>query len=273
MQNRHIVIAVAVLAVLVLAYVFWPEPREAPPIRVDDDQVTQPVPAAEPEPEPERVAPILEPPPEVEPVEPEPILVLPRLNESDEFVRAHTAGAIEMEPVEEWLARDDLVRRFAVVVDNAASGNIPRQQLDFLAPEAPFPVVRENDAIFLDERGYARYDQFVDTVVRIDPGVAAGLIDTLSPLVSQALQELGYRQPSPYARIQAAIDHVLDTPVLEDRIELVQPGVMFEYADPELEGLSPLQKQLVRMGPDNVRRIQSYLQELRTRLPAPTNER
>jgi hypothetical protein len=57
---------------------------------------------------------------------------------------------------------------------------------------------------------------------------------------------------------------VLEVPVLEGegRVELVQPNVMYEFANPELESLSPLQKQVLRMGPENVRRLQSYLRDL-----------
>jgi hypothetical protein len=48
-------------------------------------------------------------------------------------------------------------------------------------------------------------------------------------------------------------------PVLTEPVELVRPKVFYEYADPKLERLAPLQKQVLRMGPDNVRRLQDWL--------------
>ena len=42
----------------------------------------------------------------------------------------------------------------------------------------------------------------------------------------------------------------------------------YQYADPELESLSAAQKQLLRMGPDNMRRIQTTLRALRRELIA-----
>ena len=45
-------------------------------------------------------------------------------------------------------------------------------------------------------------------------------------------------------------------------MRLVRPVVMFEYADPQLESLSAVQKQLLRMGPDNSRAIQAKLGEM-----------
>jgi hypothetical protein len=266
MRNTHVVIALVLVILLVMIVVFWRSGPEPVPAPVRDHEVFER--PAEPDPESvwqEPVAPLPEPDPVVEPLEPEPLLVLPRLNESDDFARRRLLQleAIEGEPVEAWLERDDVVRRLTVLVDNAATGNVPRQQLEPLALEAPFPVVRENESIYVDERGFQRYDRLVDMMVRIQPERAVSLLHTLSPLITQALQELGYRQPNPQARVRAAIDHALTTPVVEDRIELVQPGVLYQYADPDLEALTPLQKQLLRMGPDNVRRVQEYLREVR----------
>jgi hypothetical protein len=39
-------------------------------------------------------------------------------------------------------------------------------------------------------------------------------------------------------------------------------GIGYAYADPRLEGLSPPQKQLLRMGPENVKAIQAKLREI-----------
>jgi hypothetical protein len=59
---------------------------------------------------------------------------------------------------------------------------------------------------------------------------------------------------------------VLATPELDTAVELVQPKVMYKFADPTLEALPPLQKQLIRMGPDHVRRIKAYLREVEAAL-------
>ena len=48
--------------------------------------------------------------------------------------------------------------------------------------------------------------------------------------------------------------------------ELVQPKVLYEYADPALENLPPLEKQLLRLGPKNLKRLKTYLVRLRSEL-------
>ena len=62
--------------------------------------------------------------------------------------------------------------------------------------------------------------------------------------------------------IQAAIDQVLATPVVHGEIELKQPKVLYIFADSALESLTPLQKQIMRMGPSNTLRLQTFVRRL-----------
>lgn len=187
---------------------------------------------------------------------------LPPLAESDGLVRETLAQSALPQT---WLAKEDLVRRLAVVMDNARKGEYPRQQLAFLAPAGKFEVIREGDRLLVDPISYERFDGYVDTLESVDPVQLAGWVSTFEPLISEALGELG----NPGAvddQLVAAIDLLLAVPEPGAEVELVQPKVFYEYADPALEGLQPLQKQLLRMGPSNVRRLKAYLTRLRAEL-------
>ena len=63
-----------------------------------------------------------------------------------------------------------------------------------------------------------------------------------------------------------AIDTLLDTPEVKMPVEVYTDSVMYKYADERLESLSSPQKQLLRTGPDNMRRIKAKLRELREAL-------
>jgi len=191
-------------------------------------------------------------------------VVLPSLEASDDFVREQVS--LLSPGMAEWLKQDDLVRRFAVVIDNARVGDYPRRQLGFLVPTAKFPVRQEGDRTLLDPDGYHRYDSFVDTAISVDPQRAAALLRTLSPLLVESLQELGAKDSDPTTAIRESIEQVLATPELEGDIEVVQPKVYYQFADPNLESLKPLQKQLLRMGPQNLARIKSYLTQVKAHL-------
>jgi hypothetical protein len=51
-------------------------------------------------------------------------------------------------------------------------------------------------------------------------------------------------------------------------VKTARPWVLYEFDDPALQSLSAGQRTLVRMGPDNERRIKARLVELRRRLVA-----
>jgi hypothetical protein len=187
--------------------------------------------------------------------------VLPSLESSDEYVRDQVS--LLSPGMADWLKQDDLVRRFAVVIDNARVGDYPRRQIVFLTPTAKFRVRQDGDRMLLDPDGYHRFDSFVDTAISIDPQRAVALMRTLSPLLVEALKELGAKDPDPTIAIRESIEQVLATPDLEGDIEVVQPKVYYQFADPNLESLKPLQKQLLRMGPQNLARIKSYLTQVK----------
>ena len=85
----------------------------------------------------------------------------------------------------------------------------------------------------------------------------------LYPLFQQSYEDLGY--PGQYFndRLVEVIDDMLKTPDVQGPIELTQPKVFYEYADPKLEGLSAGQKLLLRMGPSNEAAMKAKLREFR----------
>ncbi len=194
----------------------------------------------------------------------EPPLVLPPLNESDAFVE-EALTQFALPPA--WLDRDDLLRRLAVVVDNAAQGEYPRRQLGFLAPAGKFRIAEKAEGIFADPQNFQRFDTYLDVLEGIDAGKLAVLLGQFEPLVTEALAELGNRKDSE-RQLLSAIDQILALPYVPASVELVQPKVFYEYADPRLEALSPLQKQVLRFGPANVERLKQYLRLLASELSA-----
>lgn len=257
MKYPFLIGAVALAAAIILGLSFyWRMGSEEPA------PVPQPAPeisAPEPLPEPDMDIMAETPPSPVMELPQEPEFVLPSLNESDPFIRERL---IDSALPTVWLEREELVRRFAVVVENAGRGEIPRRQLSFMAPEGKYPVRTEGDRFFVDPAGYERYDRYVVMLESVPAADLAGMLSDGYPLFDEALAELGTRE-SLLPQLLTAIDQVLAVPVLEGEVELVQPKVFYEYADPTLEALSPLQKQVLRMGPDNVVRLKNYLTELR----------
>jgi hypothetical protein len=190
----------------------------------------------------------------------EPIDV-PPLDMSDELVRKLVAGISSHPEVAAWLATDGLIRNFTVVVENIASGASPATHLDVVRPEGRFQIVDNEDRLVVDPRSYARYNAIADAAASVDPDGAARLYTTLRPRIEEAYRDLG-RQESFDRALERAIAALLAVPVLEGDVELEPQGIVYQYADPRIEGLTPAQKHLARMGPRNVRSIQAALRQI-----------
>ena len=264
-----LLLGVALVAAVLLAVNFWPsgesplidpglEPLEPLPTPEEPRQPPMPVPEVSDAAPAAVDAPAVDDAPdrpsEAQVAEPAP---LPPLDESDAFVRAQTNGICL--PLA-WTVAESLVRRAAILIENAGRGELPPKRGGLLPPSSAFPVRREGDRLFMDESGYRRFDVYMDELEAIDPERLADCILLLGPLLDQALSELGYSD-GPQAGVAAAIERILAVPepIGDLRIELVQPKVLFQYSDPRLESLSGLQKQVLRMGPENTRRLKAYV--------------
>ncbi len=222
-------------------------------------EATTPAPAAPP---PEAAAPVAE-----EPLE------LPPLSSSDEAVRRLVAGLSSQPALAAWLASDDLVERFVVTVDNVAVGTVPQKEIAPLAPQGSFRATSaEGEPARVDPASWKRYDPAAAVVASLDPRGTVSLYRRLRPLVdAAALERLGYGAEVFDQRLRRAILHLLATPVPAERPALVRANLSYHYADPRLEGLSAAQKQLVRMGPENQRRVQAELREIARELGVPAD--
>lgn len=261
------VIVVLAIAVAVVGWL-WSQQSEPTPKPVD---IPVTVEAAEPEPEPEpEVVDEPEPMPtvELEPepmAEPEPEIELPALGESTTEVLGYLESADQsVEPIRS----EQLVRDATVFVDNLRNGVVIRDKAIIEGPQGRFRVLEQNGKIYVDPRSFDRYNTVVDWFVSLDTAVLAQGLDRYQPLAKQALGEIGYPDAEPETVLVEAIDMLLATPSVGTVIELNDDKVMYRYADPELESLPDAQKQMLRMGPDNIRRVKLKLESLKAELLA-----
>jgi hypothetical protein len=198
---------------------------------------------------------------------PTPAVPLPPLEASDAFVRG-IAQALSAHPeLARWLAQSSLVRTLTAVVDNVANGETPRPHLAFLAPKQRFKAARRPPRqVVPDPAGFAGYEAFADAVASIDAGAAATAYRTLAPLFEAAYVELGHPSGGFPKALERALQALVAVPVLREDVALVPHAIGFRYEDPALEALTPAQRQLLRIGPRNVRIVQAKLRELQAAL-------
>ena len=197
-------------------------------------------------------------------------ITLPPLDASDTLVRTLVQGLTESPAVMAWLPTTGLIRNFTVVVANIAEGPTPAKHVKVLRPAAPFRVVSRDGTTQVDPRSYDRYARIADAVASVDAAGAAKLYATLKPRIEDAHHDLGSSDTFDHT-LERALVVLLSTPVTDgsERLTPMPKGIGYGYADPRLESLTPAQKQLLRMGPRNVRVIKAKLRAIALALGIP----
>ena len=187
---------------------------------------------------------------------------LPPLDDSDSLVRDLVRALSEHPLVAAWLTSDQLLRNFVVVVKNIGDGDTPSGHLNMVAPQGRFQTRQQGARSYIDARSYARFDPHAAAISALDAQGAAQLYARLKPRIEEAYREVAGKDADFDRALQSAIVELLKTPVVEGDVLVVPANVGYAYADPTLESLSHAQKQLLRMGPQNVRAVQEKLRAI-----------
>ena len=194
---------------------------------------------------------------------------LPALDNSDSMMRESVAGLIGRKAFADAVIPGQLVRRIVATVDNLPRPTAPRRMM----PLQPVPgafVASAGESPTIAPQNFARYAPYVRVLGSVDAHALVQSYVRAYPLFQRAYEELGF--PGKYFndRLMEAIDDMLATPEIDAPLTLVQPKVLYEFADPDLETRSAGQKILLRMGPENAARVKAKLLEVRRELIAAT---
>jgi hypothetical protein len=196
-------------------------------------------------------------------------ITVPPLDETDDLVRKLVRALSSHPGVAAWLATEGRIRNFTLVVTNIADGKAPAASLRMLRPASPFRVVERSNDLYLDPQTYERYAGLADAVASIDPAGGARIYATLKPRIEEAHRELG-ELDTPFDRtLERAIVLLLKTPIEEGPVRVEPRGIVYGFADDDLEDLTAAQKQLLRMGPRNARVVQMTLRAIAVALGIP----
>jgi hypothetical protein len=194
---------------------------------------------------------------------------LPGLDGSDNFVRERVTLMSNSNILKKWLLADDLLRRVASYFDGLSRGVILSKIIPLSPAEGEFATHRQDGVILMNAGNYERYNNTVSVLVSLDMRMMAQMFHFSRPLLEKAFSELGYQPRQMDGIILSALDQVLNTPIIVNPIELTRDSVIYKFADSKLEALSPLQKQLIRSGPENTKRLQKQVKILRDALLNP----
>jgi hypothetical protein len=197
---------------------------------------------------------------------PEPPVPLPPLDEMDAFLRPLLAALSSRPELASWLATDDLIRQLAAAIAQASAGGSPARDFTVLAPKSPLTTAGRARQRTIDPASYRRYDGLVGTVTSMDASAVAKVYRTIRPRLNEAYRSMGNADRDVDNAVRNALDILLDTPVVKGPIRVVEAGALWDYADPDLEALTPTQKQLLRMGPAHTETLLVWLRALKNAL-------
>ncbi|HEY8100663.1 MAG TPA: DUF3014 domain-containing protein [Burkholderiaceae bacterium] len=188
---------------------------------------------------------------------------LPPLQNSDHAITDALSSLLSRKTVVEFFYPEKIVRRIVATIDNLPRHTVAIQVFPVKPVGGKFLTEGTGQNIVIAPKNSARYAPYVHLMEMVDAKKLVALYAHFYPLFQQAYQELGY--PGGYFndRLIAVIDHLLATPETSGPISLVQPKVLFQFADQQLENESAGRKILMRMGADNAAKVKSKLREIR----------
>jgi hypothetical protein len=200
------------------------------------------------------------------------LLPLVALKESDSLVEQLAQGLSSHPQWAEWLKIKDLIRKVVAATDNIAQGKSPRAHLGFLDPKKPFTVKKVEGKPYINPQNYSRYNGVAEVIHSLNAETTLKVYKHLKPLFQDAYRDLGYPTKNFQDTLIQAVVELLDVPVVEGDVPLEAGIGIYALADEDLEDLSDAQKHLLRMGPENTRKIQRKLREIIVGLGVPENK-
>ena len=188
---------------------------------------------------------------------------LPPLSDSDDVMQQTLFNFVGQKTVEELFNLKEIVRRIVVTVDNLPRKKVPMGYRLFKPVAGKFLVTGKEDGVSLSPDNYRRYQPYVLLAGAVNLNKMVAVYVHMYPLFEEEYKRLGYPNGYFNDRLVQAIDDMLATPDAPAQIRLIQPNVLYQFEDPDLEALSAGQKILIRMGPENAARIKARLHQLR----------
>ena len=245
-----VVLLLVIASGVVLLTGIWPPEEEPAPA------LTTPPPAPPPAPV---VAEIEEPPPEPPPPPPAPVEEpLPRLEESDDAVR-DAVGDIPLGTAgQQYLIPGNIIERSASLIYLMAQGDVPYKLLPVSRPKAAFPISDDGTQVVTDPAGFERYDALTQWLESLDLESLLSSLEWFIPLFREAWSYYGEDPAAFDMAVVMTLDLVIATPEMDlSEARLIRKEAVWIFEDPAIEGLAPIQKQVLRMGPENAEAIKT----------------
>lgn len=181
----------------------------------------------------------------------------------DQYARESIDAVNGGKALAQFVAGDYVVERAVAIIDALRRGEVPYKLLPVGKPSTTFPISDNGLRVTLDTAGFSRYDGFAQWIGGLDTPALVSLLNDYEMIATQALTRMGVTDFDIRSAVLAATTQILSTPQVSVDAELMRREANWVYMDPELEALSSLQKQVLRMGPENADIVQQKARDIR----------
>jgi len=204
-----------------------------------------------------------EPEPDLPPVTaPEPTIELSLAEANTQL--AERLSELQIAPIDEQFAsKPNAIERSVAITDILRQGEVPYKLLPVARPKQKFPFADNGLAVTMDPAGFARYDGLTNTLSKLDVNTTITLFREYQSTIEQAWQALGYADKSVEPALLEVLELIMLTPDIQLDARLLKDEANWVYEDESLEKLPALQKQIMRMGPENAERLKALARDLR----------
>ena len=251
-MKQFIVIAVVILGGALAAYYYWQQTQPEP---TAVEVTALPPPIAPPKPVLRQVVKV-----------PQAQSPLPQLGESDSFILEALAGLIGKESVMKIFRVEQIIHNIVVTIDNLPNQSLPVNAMPITPVPGNLVVLVADGEMSISPKNTARYTPYVRLAGAVNTEKLVALYLRLYPLFQKSYEELGYPNKYFNDRVIEVIDNLLAAPDIKEPVKLLQPKIVYVYADPDLEGRSIGQRTLMRIGSENEAKVKTKLQEIRQEL-------
>lgn len=191
---------------------------------------------------------------------------LPALADSDAAMKDALAGVLGGSGSENILQLREIIGRFVATIDNLPRKTASVSRLPVRPAAGTLATEPSTGEVVLSPSNSARYAPYMQVLEAVNVPRLVSTYVHFYPLFQQAYVDLGY--PGGYFndRLIVAIDDLLAAPEPASPVALLQPKIVYTFADPQFEAMSAGQKIMVRIGLANELRVKEKLREIRKAL-------
>ncbi len=163
----------------------------------------------------------------------------------------------------DWFNVKDVIGKYILIINDLSQNQLLYKHRKFLKMPQVMVVEKDSQGLYMEKGSYSRYDRLANAIDAINVQKGLSFYLAFRPLFQQVYDEFAY--PEEY-RLEdiflKAAASVIEAPIIKGRISLLRHSVRYKFADKKLEALNDVEKQMIRMGPENTKKIQDKLRQL-----------